>query len=174
MARKRELTNGPADDLPGWRRRERVGFAAAIVRHGMNAIELRADLILDATAQGTLVNPDWLEHCRRRIAEVPVATRFLSLEAPSWPAAVAGSVRYRLGDRRRRVRPGFRPMDLDWARDIRDRCAARRIPLFVKQIGGRTPKAGGRQLDGRTWDQYPAAAVKDSERLPQPGARRCG
>jgi len=32
-----------------------------------------------------------------------------------------------------------------------------RIPLFFKQIGGLTPKAGGRLLDGRTWDQYPAA-----------------
>jgi hypothetical protein len=26
------------------------------------------------------------------------------------------------------------------------------------QWGGRTPKAGGRLLDGRTWDQMPAAA----------------
>ena len=24
------------------------------------------------------------------------------------------------------------------------------------QVGGLTPKAGGRLLDGRTWDQYPA------------------
>ena len=24
------------------------------------------------------------------------------------------------------------------------------------QVGGPTPKAGGRELDGQTWDQYPA------------------
>jgi hypothetical protein len=46
------------------------GFAAAIVQDGMNAIELRADLILRDKAQGTLANPAWLEHCRRRVAEV--------------------------------------------------------------------------------------------------------
>ncbi len=52
--------------------------------------------------------------------------------------------------------PDFRPLDLGWVRDLRDRCVSMRIPLFFKQIGGLTPKAGGRLLDGRTWDQYPA------------------
>jgi protein gp37 len=33
------------------------------------------------------------------------------------------------------------------------------IPLFFKQIGGLTPNAGGRLLDGRTWDQYPSMNV---------------
>jgi len=47
------------------------GFAAAaIVQHGMNAIELRADLIVRDVARGRLANPAWLEHCRRRVAEV--------------------------------------------------------------------------------------------------------
>lgn len=50
---------------------------------------------------------------------------------------------------------GYRAMDLDWARLIRDRCRTQRIPFFFKQVGGRTPKAGGRSLDGRTWDEYP-------------------
>jgi Protein of unknown function (DUF5131) len=51
--------------------------------------------------------------------------------------------------------PGFRPLDLDWVRDLRDRCVRLRIPLFFKQVGGRTPKAGDRELDGRTWDEFP-------------------
>lgn len=51
------------------------GFtAAAIVQHGMNAIELRADLIGRDTAQGTLASPAWLEHCRRRVAEATGAS----------------------------------------------------------------------------------------------------
>jgi protein gp37 len=41
-------------------------------------------------------------------------------------------------------------------RELRDRCVSVRIPVFFKQIGGLTPRAGGRLLDGRTWDQYPA------------------
>lgn len=52
--------------------------------------------------------------------------------------------------------PRHRPMDLDWARDIRDQCLAARVPFFFKQVGGRTPKAGGRELDGRTWDEAPS------------------
>ena len=47
-----------------------------------------------------------------------------------------------------------RPMDLDWVRDLRDRRGE--TALFFKQVGGRTPKAGGRLLDGRTWDEYPS------------------
>jgi protein gp37 len=54
--------------------------------------------------------------------------------------------------------PRHRPFDLDWARDLRDQCQAAGIPFFFKQVGGRTPKAGGRLLDGRTWDEAPAQA----------------
>lgn len=50
---------------------------------------------------------------------------------------------------------GHRPMELDWSRAIRDQCLAEGVPYFFKQVGGRTPKAGGRMLDGRTWDEYP-------------------
>ena len=52
--------------------------------------------------------------------------------------------------------PNARPMKADWARSIRDQCQAAAIPFFFKQWGGRTPKSGGRLLDGRTWDEYPA------------------
>ncbi|MYB06053.1 MAG: DUF5131 family protein [Gemmatimonadetes bacterium] len=32
---------------------------------------------------------------------------------------------------------------------------AARVPFFFKQWGGRTPKAGGRLLDGREWSEFP-------------------
>lgn len=51
--------------------------------------------------------------------------------------------------------PAHRPCDPDWVREIRDRCLSARIAYFHKQWGGRTPKSGGRLLDGRTWDQQP-------------------
>lgn len=54
---------------------------------------------------------------------------------------------------------GYRPMDLDWARSLRDQCTDAGVPFLFKQIGGRTPKAGGRELDGRTWDEYPDRAA---------------
>lgn len=52
--------------------------------------------------------------------------------------------------------PGARPMQLEWATDLRDRAVAAEVDFFFKQWGGRTPKAGGRTLDGRTWDELPA------------------
>ncbi|MDG4784397.1 phage Gp37/Gp68 family protein [Micromonospora sp. WMMD1102] len=51
--------------------------------------------------------------------------------------------------------PGARSVDPGWVRDLRDRCQASGVAFFFKQWGGRTPKAGGRELDGRTWDEYP-------------------
>lgn len=51
--------------------------------------------------------------------------------------------------------PNARPMDPDWARALRDQCVRADVPIFFKQWGGRTPKAGGRELDGRTWDEMP-------------------
>jgi protein gp37 len=56
---------------------------------------------------------------------------------------------------------GHRPMQVDWARDLRDRCLAAGVPFFFKQWGGRTPKAGGRRLDGRVWDEMPYVAPYD-------------
>lgn len=52
---------------------------------------------------------------------------------------------------------GARPVDPAWARDLRDKALRRHVPFFFKQWGGPTPKAHGRELDGRTWDEYPEA-----------------
>lgn len=51
--------------------------------------------------------------------------------------------------------PRHRPCDPDWVRAARDRCIAERVTYFHKQWGGRTSKVGGRELDGRTWDEMP-------------------
>ncbi|MGW0434128.1 DUF5131 family protein [Micromonospora sp. NPDC003197] len=52
--------------------------------------------------------------------------------------------------------PGARPMDPTWVRHLRDACTTSGTAFFFKQWGGRTPKAGGRVLDGRTWDEMPS------------------
>ncbi len=51
---------------------------------------------------------------------------------------------------------GYRRLNLDWAREIRGQCLQSGVPFFFKQVGGRTPKAGGRLLDGREWNDYPS------------------
>jgi protein gp37 len=53
-----------------------------------------------------------------------------------------------------------RPMDEAWVRDLRGRADDAGTAFFFKQWGGRTPKAGGRELDGRTWDAYPSPRVE--------------
>jgi len=54
--------------------------------------------------------------------------------------------------------PGARPMDEQWVLDIRDQCVDADVPFFFKQWGGVHRKKTGRLLEGRTWDQMPAAA----------------
>ena len=48
-----------------------------------------------------------------------------------------------------------RPIRHEWVRDLRDRAGYAGTAFFFKQWGGRTSKSGGRQLDGRTWDEIP-------------------
>lgn len=61
--------------------------------------------------------------------------------------------------------PNYRFPEADWVRDIRDRCVEQGVPFFFKQWGGRTPKAGGRLLDGREWDDMPQPASCCAEAL---------
>ena len=41
-------------------------------------------------------------------------------------------------------------------------CQGLGIAFFFKQWGGHTSKAGGRELDGRTWDELPTPVVRQS------------
>ena len=50
---------------------------------------------------------------------------------------------------------GHRPVNPTWIRELRDLCRGQSTAFFFKQWGGRTPKSGGRVLDGRTWEQMP-------------------
>jgi protein gp37 len=87
----------------------------------------------------------------------PAAVRFLSVEPLIGPVGrvdlqgihwvIAGG----------ESGPGARPMHIDWAREIRDHCAAQGVPFFFKQWGGIRPKTGGRDLDGRQWNEFPMA-----------------
>lgn len=55
--------------------------------------------------------------------------------------------------------PDARPCGPAWIRGLRDACDDQDVAFFFKQWGGRTPKAGGRELDGRTHDAMPARAI---------------
>ena len=61
--------------------------------------------------------------------------------------------------------PNARPMDEAWVRDLRDQCREADVAFFFKQWGGRTPKAGGRKLDGAYHDEIPIMAKNISLRV---------
>jgi protein gp37 len=52
--------------------------------------------------------------------------------------------------------PGARSMEREWVIDIRNQCLAAKVAFFFKQWGGRSPKTGGRLLEGKEWNQFPA------------------
>jgi protein gp37 len=98
------------------------------------------------------------------LLQVPADIRFLSVEP------LLGSVKIKVALLRRiqwvivggESGPHARPMNADWARDIRDQCVAAKVPFFFKQWGvynsrgeRRSKKASGRVLDGQTWDEMP-------------------
>ena len=92
-----------------------------------------------------------------RLQTVPASVRFLSVEPllgpiPELPLDAIDWVI--VGGE---SGPGHRPVDAAWVREIRDQCVGAGVPFFFKQWGGRTPKSGGCHLDGRLWDQIPAA-----------------
>lgn len=51
--------------------------------------------------------------------------------------------------------PYARPMQLSWARSVRNQCIEQNVPFFFKQWGGYRPKSGGRELDGKEWNEFP-------------------
>lgn len=51
--------------------------------------------------------------------------------------------------------PNHRPIERAWVREIHQTCKNQEVAFFFKQWGGRTPKSGGRILDGREWNEYP-------------------
>jgi protein gp37 len=55
--------------------------------------------------------------------------------------------------------PGARPMDTAWVEDILSACRQDGAAFFFKQWGGPQKKRTGRQLHGRTFDEYPVVAV---------------
>jgi protein gp37 len=51
--------------------------------------------------------------------------------------------------------PGARPMEPEWAIELRDACERYSVEFFFKQWGGLRPKSGGRLLEGIEWNGFP-------------------
>ena len=108
--------------------------AGRLARGAGCEVDLTANWPLANVWLGTSIEND--DYARRADAlrAVPAAVRFLSLEPLLGPLPsldLAGIDWVIVGGE---SGSGFRPLDLDWVRQIRDRCVALGIPLFFKLL----------------------------------------
>ncbi len=84
----------------------------------------------------------------RHLQKAPVPIRFLSIEPLLGPVRdlnLKGISWVIVGGE---SGPKARPMERSWVLNIRDVCEREGVAFFFKQWGGRTPKSGGRMLEG--------------------------
>ena len=111
-----------------------------------------------------------------RLLDIPSPVRWLSVEPLLGPLDLSPWIDYlelkSFGDEKRKLTvtpidwvivggesgPGHRPMDLDWARELRGQCNVAGIPFFFKQVGGTRPTDGGKLLDGELYEGFPTLA----------------
>ena len=134
-------------------------------------VKANADLFADGVLPehiwiGTSVEDQKAAYRIGHLLQIPATIRFLSCEpllgplrlvAPPAAAELQQAIHWVIvgGE----SGPGARPLEASWVRSLRDECRSLRMPFFFKQWGGLTPKAGGRELDGVTWDEYPDVAL---------------
>lgn len=141
---------------------------AATPRHVFQILTKRAERLADLAPrlpwpsnvwQGVSVETDAYTGRIEQLRRVPAAVRFLSIEPLLGPIdhlVLDGISWVIVGGE---SGPRHRPVEAEWVRSLRDQCRRAGVPFFFKQWGGRTPKAGGRELDGRHWDQMPTVSA---------------
>ena len=183
--------------VPSTFRREIWSVMAKAHHHTFQVLTKRPELLRDWTLAnsditspplpnvwvGTSIENNRWAHRAADLREIPAAVRFISAEPLLGPLdeLVLDGIDWLIvggesGAHRRSMDPG-------WVRELRDRAVAAGVAFFFKQWGGRYPTSGGRELDGRTWDEYPALrllhAAEPATRLPgraqrHPSADRTG
>lgn len=107
---------------------------------------------------GVSVEDERVKHRIEDLRATPAHVRFLSLEPLIGPLPdlnLDGIHWVIVGGE---SGPGARPMEREWVRGIRRQCRSARVPFFFKQWGGVRKDLTGRELDGRTYDEFPRVA----------------
>ncbi|HVV87620.1 MAG TPA: phage Gp37/Gp68 family protein [Kofleriaceae bacterium] len=63
--------------------------------------------------------------------------------------------------------PGARAMRSEWVRSIQQQCAEQGVPFFFKQWGGVQKAKSGRELAGRTWNEFPTPSLNGTASGPR-------
>lgn len=104
----------------------------------------------------TVENQEYADLRLPHLLEAPAAVRFVSYEPALGPVDFhpwAEGLDWIIAGGESGV--GFRTPEPQWFRDVRDQCQRHGLGFFFKQWGGLRPKAGGAELDGQTWKQFP-------------------
>jgi protein gp37 len=104
---------------------------------------------------GTSIEDERVMRRADALRQIPATIRFISAEPLLGPldGLDLSGIHWVIGGGESGL--GSRPPMEDWALGLRDLCLREHVAFFWKQWGGRTPKAGGRLVAGRTWDEYP-------------------
>lgn len=141
-------------------RAQEIEAAIMEMRSGVSATKLGEDQTLSWPLPnvwlGTSVEDEQVRARVDHLRCVPAAVRFLSCEPLIGPLDLNldGIHWVIVGGESGR---GHRPIQAQWVRDIRAQSEAAGAAFFFKQWGGIKPKAGGRKLDGCTYDEMPDA-----------------
>lgn len=128
-----------------------------------HASSLGLDWIPEHIWIGTSIEDENVIYRARHLKSVRARVRFLSCEPLLGPLSSLDlhGIHWVIGGGE--SGRDARPVNPAWALQLKDICIQQGVPFFWKQWGGRTPKAGGRLLEGREWNEYP---VQNERGLP--------
>jgi protein gp37 len=107
----------------------------------------------------SIENRRWIERADY-LRRVPAAVRFISAEPLLGPldGLDLSGIDWLIVGGESGVK--HRPMQAEWATDLRGLCRRDGVPFFFKQWGGVRSKSGGRRLDGRTYSEMPDTKIR--------------
>lgn len=108
---------------------------------------------------GVSIEDESTLHRMDELKRVPASVRFVSCEPLLGPIGSMNLEGIHWVIAGGESGPDARPVEANWIRSIRNQCQNYSVPFFFKQWGGRTPKAGGRLLDGCHWSEMPDVSI---------------
>jgi protein gp37 len=105
---------------------------------------------------GTSIESDAYTWRADYLRQTPAAVRFISAEPllTGLPSLKLDRIAWLIAGAE--SGHGARPMELDWARGLRDQCQAAGVAFFLKQLAERGHKIPTPELDGRQWLEMPS------------------
>lgn len=137
-------------------------------QHSYQVLTKRPEKVVELSDQLNFTSNIWMgtsvenEKVTNRIdllKQVPAKVRFLSCEPLLGPLDNLNLSNIHWVIVGGESGPGARPMEESWVRSIRDQCQSQEVAFFFKQWGGVQKHRFGRELDNRTYDEYPTQSL---------------